>query len=482
MSTTHTLPYTRFVRQVRTEPMALLATAAAAAQAEALLRAAPWQQVSTLQSTIPARDKTLQRDGFEPTWDAFKFPSNYSAGSQRAYAGMASYRFQIPAAALTGPAHIISIAMPLHVDRWLVDGVRVAAYVSASPEPSTDWATLRAGIACAEAELPMLYTEDEPPARIVVDKTKSLTVTLPVNTDALAYLYVVVSLEDYATIRGFWIEGGAMIIGTGAVTTFDASVVSDALAWRPIEAVTAVRGSDGVTAYEAHNFAVVGDGLGTRSKNQMMASFPLTANRASSGVNGDTGFVVGVGTSNVVSGGFAVRHTHVGDKDRFTKLRFGNAAFLPLTGKTVQMRLNVWVGNVVNTNLSWATFETPKLGELPVVGSAYTFIKASTGLYQAALFNGTSPLSVETFISGSVTGNPVTATTALGMGTWNLQNVGQFDLSGKNYASTDVFNLAPIIGAGIKVILVTIRPLSYWGTIGTNTTTTWKPGEVWTIA
>jgi hypothetical protein len=236
MSTTHSLPYTRFIRQVRTEPMALLATAAAAAQAEALLRIAPWVESADAQSTIPARDAL--RDGAEETFDAYKFCGNYASGYQRAYAGMAAYRFRVPADALTGPDHVVSVALPLHVDRWLVDGARVAAYVSAVAEPSADLATLREGDAYADAELPMEYTEDVPPARIVIDKSKTLTITLPASTDALAYLYVVVSLEDYATVRGFWIEGGAMLVGAEAVTTFDADVTADSVLTEPYWAAT----------------------------------------------------------------------------------------------------------------------------------------------------------------------------------------------------------------------------------------------------
>lgn len=229
MSTTHCLPYTRFTRQVRTSPMAVLAAAAAATQAETLLKVAPWVETTQLQATMPARN-ALQ-DGFADTYDAFKFCGNYAAGYQQAYAGMAAYRFAIPADALTGPDHVVSVALSMYVDRWLVEGVHVAAYLSNSAIPSTDWTTLTEGLAHSHSELPMTYTVDS--ERIVIDKTGTVTLTLPASTDALKYLYVVISLENYVSTRSFWIEGSAITTGATTVTTFDASVTADTVLTEP---------------------------------------------------------------------------------------------------------------------------------------------------------------------------------------------------------------------------------------------------------
>ena len=264
-STTHNLPYTRFTRQVRTEPQALLATDVAAANALTMLKSADWvQRADETDVTFPARSAV--QDGFNPLWDAFKHVGNYSAGYQRAYAGMVAYRFQVPADALTGPTNLTSIAVPLNVDRWLVDGVRVAAYASDSAVPSADWDTLRTGDVNLEGQLPMTYTEDDPPQRIVVEKSDTLTLTFPGSTASKKYLYVVVSLEDYTTTRGFWIEGASLIQGQNTVTTFANAVDADPPLWLPDVAVnvstTGIRRHtitgptiQGVGAFDGYDFA-----------------------------------------------------------------------------------------------------------------------------------------------------------------------------------------------------------------------------------
>ena len=224
-STTHNLPYTRFTRQVRTEPQALLATDVAAANALTLLKSADWAQRSADETEVTFPARSAVQDGFNPLWDAFKHVGNYSAGYQRAYAGMVAYRFQVPADALT--TNLATIAVPLNVDRWLVDGVRVAAYASDSVVPSSDWDTLRTGDVNIEGQLPMTYTEDDPPRRIVVEKSDTLTLTFSAFTPSKKYLYVIVSLEDYTTTRGFWIEGASLIQGQNTVTTFAAAVTAD---------------------------------------------------------------------------------------------------------------------------------------------------------------------------------------------------------------------------------------------------------------
>lgn len=225
-SATHNLPFVRFTRQVRTEPQALLATDVAALNALEALKVAPWAEQNGKDVTFPARN-ALQ-DGFNPLWDAFKHVGNYESGYQQAYAGMVAYRFAVPADALTAPADVVSISVPLHVDRWLVDGMRLAVYVSDSNTPTIDWGTLRSGDVHLDAQLPMLYTVPDG-NRIVIEKSSVLTLLLPAATAAKKYLYVIVSLENYATTRGFWIEGAALIVSGDAITTFSTAVSPDSV-------------------------------------------------------------------------------------------------------------------------------------------------------------------------------------------------------------------------------------------------------------
>lgn len=245
MSTTHALRFTRFNRQVRTEPMGMLSTPAAAAHAAWLLERAEWVQGDVQQATMPARRAKLSDGAASLAYDAYKYVGDYDqdTGRQRAYAGMAAYRFQVPADALAATAaDVVSIAAMIHVDRWLVDGVRLAVYLSDDPVPSADWGTLRQGDAYSDALLPMLYTaEDE---RIVIDKSSLEQIALPASSESKKYLYLIVSLEDYTTTggtyatgadpdRSFWIEGAALIEGESASVEFSRSVTADPAPWQP---------------------------------------------------------------------------------------------------------------------------------------------------------------------------------------------------------------------------------------------------------
>jgi hypothetical protein len=228
MSTTHTLDYVRFTRQVNTDPIALLSTDVAARQAYALLQDALWKEETDKSASFPARAAVLESGTPSSLFDAYKYCGDYADGKQKAYAGAVAYRFQIPAEALTGTvAEVVSVAVPLYVDRWLVDGVRIAAYVSDEETPPASWATVRDGDAKLLAQLPMTYTEDDPPKRVVVEKNGTMTVTMHADLDSKKYLYVMVTLEDYESVRGFWIEGAGLLIGNENIVTFDRSVTAD---------------------------------------------------------------------------------------------------------------------------------------------------------------------------------------------------------------------------------------------------------------
>jgi hypothetical protein len=225
-STTHKLPFVRYTRQVATDPMALLSTNVAAATAAQLLQAAPWVEQSENSTTFPARAAMLTDGTPTAAFDAYKYCGDYASGNQIAHAGAVAYRFAVPADALTGPTDVTSIALPIYVDRWLVDGIRIAAYLSDSPAPPADWTTIREGDIYDDAVLPMTYTDPEG-LRIVIEKNGTTTLTWAGSTASKQYIYVMLTLEDYTTTRGFWIEGAALIQGSEAVTTFAAAVDAD---------------------------------------------------------------------------------------------------------------------------------------------------------------------------------------------------------------------------------------------------------------
>jgi hypothetical protein len=230
MSTTHKLPYTRFTRQAILPDVALLATGPGAMQTGELIKSGAWVEQSEQQASFPPRMTSSQLSvPAEPEYDAYKYISDYADGKNDILAGMVAYRFTVPADALTSgtEAEIVSLDVPVFVDRWLVDGVRVAACLSDTDVPPEDWDTLREGDVYLAAQLPMLYTDDDPPERIVEEKDDTLTLTFAASTTAQKYIYVILSLEDYTTVRDFWVEGSALALGQLSETLFSRSVDED---------------------------------------------------------------------------------------------------------------------------------------------------------------------------------------------------------------------------------------------------------------
>jgi hypothetical protein len=217
MATIENLEYTRFTKQGSTDLLAILATEQAAKDAYAAMQSAAWSESSTDSSNFAPRN-ALQT-GSDTSYDAYKFVGDYASGKQKAYAGCVAYRITIPQDALDLSSDITSVDVPVLVDRWLIDGIHVAAQVSSLAEPSGNWEVIRAGDVALSAQLTGLTPKAE--------QSDTLTLTLPASTAALSYLYIYLTLEDYETYRGFWIEGGALISGTGLsiVTSEDAQTL-----------------------------------------------------------------------------------------------------------------------------------------------------------------------------------------------------------------------------------------------------------------
>lgn len=224
-STTHTLDFRRFIRKAETGSLSVLQASASATAALALLQEAPWTEVSEKETAFPPRLNSSmlvvpESDGY----DAYKIVTDYADGMQKTRMGMSAYRFQLPQDAMdASPVDILSAAIHLYVDRWLVDGVRVTAYLSSSPEPPTDWTTLREGDVHLDAQLPMVTT----PSRVVEEKDAALTLTFPASTASAKYLWIIISLEDYTTTRGLFVEGSAFLLGSTNTITFASAVTPD---------------------------------------------------------------------------------------------------------------------------------------------------------------------------------------------------------------------------------------------------------------
>jgi len=226
MSATETLPYRRYLKQAKTGEYSVLSAETMGNKSLELMQAVAWAQTDTTQSTFPPRAEVLVDGTLSPSYDAASYCGDYSGGNQLGYATAVAYRMRVPAEALTGTvAEVVSVDIPLFVDRWLVAGARLAAVVSADSEPTEVWATIRAGDVSASAQLPMVVS----PARVLEEKDAVITLTMPASTTAEAYIYIFLTLEDYDTARGFWLEGAAFLDCDSASVTFNRSVTADSV-------------------------------------------------------------------------------------------------------------------------------------------------------------------------------------------------------------------------------------------------------------
>ena len=443
MATTHTgLTFKRFTRQASTGATAVLAVSAAAAQAETILKTAAWVEQSDTQGTFPARN-ALQ-DGFDQKWDAFKHVGNYESGYQRAYAGMVAYRISLPADA--AGKNVVSVDIPLYVDRWLVDGVRVAAYLSDDSTPATDWDTLREGGGYLSAQLPMAYTADDPPLRVVVEKNDTLTITFAAPIAAEDYLWVVVSLEDYTTSRDFWIEGAALILGETVAVTFDADVSADTIATPP----PADRRVDETICYgvggilKRNNFRHTIRFSGDIGAHQCFATHPLTSDGSEVYFDGDDGQIVGFGggtlsTWNDFHSVVMTRIFPLGANDAFAKMRFSSGVVLPMADKEFSAKMIIWAGRIDLADDDTATDIVMARADM-----------SAAGYVQQNMFKG---------YAGAVTVANRSADRA--HTAWTLTKVGEHVLEGRDYTNLDTFDV-DIKGPGVTVMMICVSPMRYW--------------------
>ena len=234
-STTLNLPYKRFVAQVSTgAPRPKSTYLSLMAENLEALRACPWREAAEVPVALVNHDFTAASH-FSDAYDAFKMTGAWDAESEKevAYAGMAAYRFAIPASAAS--VAISSVTLPISRDRFLLGGVHVAAVLDNSATPSTDWAVVTGQGASA-------YLVNSA-ANIVASRPAdgALTITstdlASLATTGKAYLWIYVTLEDYVDwwqqysateARQYAIEGSAMLVGGSAEVTFDGEVTPDA--------------------------------------------------------------------------------------------------------------------------------------------------------------------------------------------------------------------------------------------------------------
>lgn len=233
-STTMKLPFKRFVAQVSTgEPRPKSSYIALMAENLEALKACPWREAADIPAALVDHD-FRKASHFSDAYDAFKMTGAWDAKAQKevAFAGMAAYRFAIPAAAAA--VAISSVTLPISRDRFLKGGVHVAAALSGDETPSTNWSVVTGQGASAYLANDAANVVESRPADGALTITSADLASL--SATGMAYLWIYVTLEDYTDwwdqysateARQYAIEGSGMLVGDAAEVTFAGAVTPD---------------------------------------------------------------------------------------------------------------------------------------------------------------------------------------------------------------------------------------------------------------
>jgi len=473
MATTLTLPYVRFVRQVTVGPGANTQFVAMMEEGLSQLKAAAWKASSADATLVAMPANTPLTFAPDDKYDAYKASKTTAAsGIQTCNLGMVAYRYEIPADAISNSKYVQEVVCTIGADKFAYSGVKAAIILSDAATPPTDWEMLRnGGLATTPDATSKFATYDASPEVYGVlnsreyasvssasNSAQEFTFDLSAVSGNYAYLYVVLSMYDYTDYRAnrqYWIEGSSILNGDSVTVEFASSVTPDASTiwdgWTPIAGQYILIGSP--TTYPDSTLGLLRTNP-DYTPYQNISAFPEIFGVTNTGFAGDTGCTIGVDTGGKVYGGLVIRYLSVLDTAVYSKLKFSNADLLPLSGKTFRCKLCVWVGDENQSTSNRNTLYYPLVDE--------------TGIQQRELFSGIGSPTVATYYYGGpgADGTP-----------WTFTKVGDHELQGVDYTDNDIFSVN-ITGGGLKVVLVTLSPITYWGTIGSDTYTTWKPGPL----
>lgn len=238
MAATLKLPFARFIAQTSSAPAQPKATYKALASRNALaLQSCEWRDKPVAEKACLALHD-FKATHLSDAYDAYLMTGNYdaAASTEIAYAGMAAYRFTLPAAYISGSQTLVSMSLPIVRDRFLLPGVRVVAVLSDSATPSSSWSVVHGDSSPAAVETEYLKNSAEN-IRASFDASGALELDLAgADSTKKPYLWIYLTVEDYTATwtmysekeaRLYAIEGSVMIVGEDAAVTFSASVTPD---------------------------------------------------------------------------------------------------------------------------------------------------------------------------------------------------------------------------------------------------------------
>lgn len=249
-----------------------------------LLCDVPWQPVSVDQATMTSHSDTkaeneeisgldrnvLERDAF----DAALFCAGHSGGKHRAYANAACYRFTLPDSAIG--LTLLSISARVTSDPYNSAGARLHVFTNSTGEIPMNCHTLRGEDSSGTVVEDGTTASGVAPREVRTSgnstawftKTETATLSPTGGLTLQKYLFLVVALESYSTVRGNWLEGCSYIQNSVSVAL--SSAVADWTEGTTCDCSAIAPGS---------GFAVVADGAVPILSGEQSAAFEIKLQR-----------------------------------------------------------------------------------------------------------------------------------------------------------------------------------------------------------
>lgn len=228
--TTYVARAQRFCRQYRSPNLsARWSSLSSAAEASDRIKTEKWSRITTdIVPQLSPHQETAAAPDYIDYLDAYSLCADHVESLHRAYAGCAAYRIELPAVA----AGLDLVAFSAHVfgDPYNVFGARLAVAASDAAHPSSDWSVIREGLPAGGVE-GVHYKSAVAPrttnAEVTVAYGADETVVLEDPGGAVCqavgrYLWVYLSLEEYAYARNGWLEGSSRLEPLFSLTFSDA--------------------------------------------------------------------------------------------------------------------------------------------------------------------------------------------------------------------------------------------------------------------
>lgn len=212
-------------------------TYAAAADAQLIVDSlcdVPWESVGVDEATMSSHSDSTTKDdpisGLDrnvlnrDAFDAALFCAGHSGGNHRAYANAACYRFTLPDGAVG--KSLTALKVRVTSDPYNSAGARLHIFTNSTGEIPMNCHTLRGEDSsgaviedgCTVAGAAPRTSQGTGSNVTWYAATELVTLSPSSGLTLQKYLYLVVALESYSTVRGNWLEGCSYIQNSAEIT------------------------------------------------------------------------------------------------------------------------------------------------------------------------------------------------------------------------------------------------------------------------